>query len=89
MVKNLLDNTGDRFDPWVEKIPWRRKWLPTPVVLSGKSCGQRSPASESPLGCKRVTHDQTTTKEQLENKFKQYTPFAVLWKVKSKWKLKK
>ena len=57
MVKNLLDNTEDRFDPWVEKIPWRRKWLPTPVVLNGKSCGQRSLASESPLGHKRVTHD--------------------------------
>ena len=20
-----------RFDPWVGKIPWRRKWQPTPV----------------------------------------------------------
>ena len=24
-----------RFDPWVEKIPWRRKWQPTPVFLPG------------------------------------------------------
>ena len=23
------------FDPWVEKIPWRRKWQPTPVSLPG------------------------------------------------------
>ena len=30
------------FNPWVGKIPWRRKWQPTPVFLSGKSCGQRS-----------------------------------------------
>jgi len=30
------------FDPWVGKIPWRRKWQPTPVFLSGKSHGQRS-----------------------------------------------
>ena len=21
------------FDPWVRKIPWRRKWQPTPVFL--------------------------------------------------------
>ena len=21
------------FDPWVGKIPWRRKWQPTPVFL--------------------------------------------------------
>ena len=24
-----------RFDPWVGKIPWRRKWQPTPVFLLG------------------------------------------------------
>ena len=29
-------------DPWLRKIPWRRKWLPTPVLLPGKSHGQRS-----------------------------------------------
>ena len=22
-----------RFDPWVEKIPWRKKWQPTPVFF--------------------------------------------------------
>ena len=30
-----------RFDPWVGKIPWRRKWQPTPVFLLGKFHGQR------------------------------------------------
>ena len=25
------------FDPWVEKIPWRRKWQPTPGFLPGES----------------------------------------------------
>ena len=29
-------------DPWVGKIPWRRKWQPTPAFLPGKSHGQRS-----------------------------------------------
>ena len=24
------------FNPWVKKIPWRRKWQPTPVFLPGK-----------------------------------------------------
>ena len=28
-----------RFDPWVWKIPWRRKWQPTPVFLPGKAHG--------------------------------------------------
>ena len=30
------------FDPWVEKIPWRREWQPTREFLPGKSCGQRT-----------------------------------------------
>ena len=25
-----------RCDPWVGKIPWRRKWQPTPVLLTEK-----------------------------------------------------
>ena len=25
-----------RFDSWVGKIPWRREWLPTPVLLPGE-----------------------------------------------------
>ena len=31
-----------RFDPWVRKIPWRRKWHPVPVFLPGKFHGQKS-----------------------------------------------
>ena len=30
------------FDPWVGKMPWRRKWQPIPVFLSAKVCGQRN-----------------------------------------------
>ena len=26
-----------RFDAWVRKIPWRKKWQPTPVFLPGES----------------------------------------------------
>ena len=40
------------FDPWVGKVPWRRKWPPTPVCLPGESHGQRSPAGYSPRGHK-------------------------------------
>ena len=36
-----------RFDPWVGKIPCRRKWQPNPVVLPEKSHGQRSLAGYS------------------------------------------
>ena len=37
-----------RLDPWVSKIPWRRKWQPAPVFLLWKSHGQRSLAGYSP-----------------------------------------
>ena len=36
------------FDRWVRKIPWRRKWQPTPVLLPGKCHGQRSLVDYSP-----------------------------------------
>ena len=39
------------FNPWVEKIPWRRKWHPIPVLLPGKSHGWRSLVSYSSQGC--------------------------------------
>ena len=50
-----------RFNPWVWKIPWRRKWQPTPVILPRKSHGQRNLAGYSPWG-----HNTT---EQLNNDF--------------------
>ena len=37
---------------WVRKIPWRRKWQPTPVFVPGESHGQRSLAGYSPWGRK-------------------------------------
>ena len=37
-----------RFNPWVWKIPWRRKWQPTPVFLPGKFHEQRNLVGYSP-----------------------------------------
>ena len=39
-----------RFNPWVRKTPWRRKWQPTPVFLPGEFHGQRSLVDYSPGG---------------------------------------
>ena len=36
------------FDPWLGKIPWRKKWQPTPIFLPGEDNGQRSLAGYSP-----------------------------------------
>ena len=46
-----------RFKPWDGKIPWRRAWQPSPIVLSGKSQEQRSLVGYSPWGHKKVRHD--------------------------------
>ena len=39
-----------RFDLWVGKIPWRRKWKSIPVSLPGEAHGQRSLAGYNPWG---------------------------------------
>ena len=55
------------FDPWMGKIPWRRKWQPTPVFLPRKSQRQWSLAGYCPWGCKRVRHDLLTKQQQHED----------------------
>ena len=47
-----LQYARPRFNPWVRKIPWRRKWQPTPVLFPGKFHGQRSLMGYSPWGHK-------------------------------------
>ena len=50
------------FHPWVRKIPWSRKWQPTPVFLPGKSHGHRSLVGQSPCAQKELdTTEQTCT----------------------------
>ena len=49
-----LQGGRPRFDPWVGKIPWRRKWQPTPVFLPGESHGRRSQVDYSPWGHKHI-----------------------------------
>ena len=52
------------FDPWVGKIPWRRKWQPTPVLLLGESHGGRSLVDYSPWSRK-----ESDTNERLHFHF--------------------
>ena len=69
MVKNLPSDTGDarerRFSPLIGKIPWRRKWQPTPVFLPGKFHGRRSLVGYSPQGHKEsdMTDDGARKKQ--------------------------
>ena len=47
-VKNPLQCRRPRLDPWVGKIPWRRKWQPTLIFLPGESHGGNSVVGYSP-----------------------------------------
>ena len=48
------------FDPWVRKMPWRRKCQPTPVFLPEKSQGQRSLVGYRPWGHKELEATEHT-----------------------------
>ena len=52
------------FDPCVGKVPWRRKWHPTAVLLPGKPHGWRSLVGYSPWGRR-----ESDTTEQLHFHF--------------------
>ena len=54
MVKICLQCRKPGFDPWVQKILWRREWLPTPVFLPREFNGQRSLAGYTPWGHKEL-----------------------------------
>ena len=64
--------------PLGRKISCRRKWIPIPVSLPAKSCGQRSLVGYRPWSHKRVRHD-LLTKQQWKN---------LLWKSSNCWKHK-
>ena len=49
------------FDPWVGKIPWRKKWKPMQVFLPRKFHGQRNLVGYSPRGLKELDPVQQVT----------------------------
>ena len=46
--------------PGSGKIPWRRKWQPTPIFLPGESHGQRNLVDYSPQGRKELVTTKLT-----------------------------
>ena len=49
------------FNPWVGKIPWRRKWQPTPVLLPWRIPWMKEPGRLQSTGSQRVRHDWATS----------------------------
>ena len=61
MVKNLPAMWETGFDPWVGKIPWRRKLQTTPVFLPREFHGQRSLVGYSTCGHKQLDMTEKLT----------------------------
>ena len=64
-----------RFDPWVGKIPWRRKRQSTPAFLPGEFHGQMRLVGYSPWGHKEldtIEHTHTHTHTHI-------CPISTLW----------
>ena len=49
-----------RFKPWMRKIPWRKKWQPTPVFLPGEIPWTEEPGGLQSMGSQRIGHDGVT-----------------------------
>ena len=62
------------------EITWRRKWQPTPVLLSGESHGQRSVVGYSPWGHKEsdMTEQLTLSLSNIYCTFKSLPSFCTL-----------
>ena len=72
MVKKIHLQCGrPGFNPWVEKIPWRRAWQPTPVSCLENPHGQRNlvgHGQRSQWGCKELDMTEWLSTAQI-NKY--------------------
>ena len=75
-------------DPWVGKVPWRRKWQPTPVFFSGESHGQRSLVGYRAGGSQITKELDMTYQLNNNNKSIRETPSGIPWpfpRVRTEW----
>ena len=54
LAVSLLQGRRPEFTPRVRKIPWRRAWQPTPVLLPGESPWTEAPGGLQSMGSQRV-----------------------------------
>ena len=71
VVRNPPANAGVSGEPssipGLGRIPWKRKWQPTPVYLPGKSHGQRSLVSYSPWNLKELNTAERLSTCSMQN----------------------
>ena len=71
------DVKSREFDPWVRKMPWRRKWQPAPARLPEKAHGQSGglPCT-GPRSWTRLSNSAAESKEQFCHWFRNETTWA-------------
>ena len=84
MVKIHLQCERPGFDPWVEKIPWRRTHQPTPVFFPGESTWTEDLVGYSPQG-PRVRHDWENKHTVLASAVQQSEPSTFIYMSPSSW----
>ena len=77
------------FNPWIRKIPWRRKWQPTPGFLAGKSHGQGAwwatvhgvaKSRTGPNRAEQREHTHMHTSQGAQALFKAVMPFKTVFR---------
>ena len=53
-MAHSVKNPPAMLETWVGKIPWRRKWHPTPVFLPGESPWTEEPGGLQSMGRKEL-----------------------------------
>ena len=56
-INNAFRCRRSGFNLCVKKIPWRRKWQPTPGFLPGESPWKEEPGELESMESQRVRHD--------------------------------
>ena len=56
----LLAIQETQVQPWFEKIPWRREWLPTSSILARRIPWTEEPCRPQSMGSQRVRHASVT-----------------------------
>ena len=89
-VKNLPAMQETQVNPWVGKIPWRRKWQSTTGLLPGKSHGQRSLVDCNPWGRKEsgTTERLTLTNYEDLQDLIELTPQKDVLLIRGDWNAK-
>ena len=83
VVKNPPANAGDARD--MGKLPWRRRWQPTPVFLPGKSHGQRSLVGYSPWVCKEADTTECALPVKIQSPISDSWESRVFIRAPSSW----